>query len=401
MLYHLVLSLPGLSCLFWAVVIGLRYKENSLPQHLWVVTALVMAVSTSIWGIFFSGVTNYELFYKLEAIEAFTTLLLPSLLYFCYRSFTNEKPFGWKMYVWMAPAFAIGGAITVIYLSMGREQAVEYLQATILNQGSPSGLTGKEQVMAFISGPVYSVLVFLQMIIVLLYGAFRLIHYRERLNDFYSNLEGKSIEHYRALLTSGCLMLVLSLASYRGRFYYNEQSLFLAIHMAGWAVLISFMGYNVYKLRFTAQSLADELEHADREADEQHYDTSPFVQPVTKLNGEINNKKYRELLSVFEKLMNDERIFLQFDLRLDDVAARMHTNRTYISRMINEEFGVSFSDCINSRRISYAQELMRMNTRLTQSQIAEMSGFTSPSAFSRMFRLQAGITFSEWRKMNL
>ncbi len=400
MLYYLVMSLPCIACLFWAIAIGIRSKKNHLSQQIWVFSLIAMAISTSVWGFFFSGVNNYSLFYKLEVLEAFSTLLLPALLYFCFRSLTNEKPFSWKMYIWLAPAFIIGGAIATLYLSIGEDQAVAHVRDLVQSRGAPTDLSGTEQIMAIISGPVYSILVLAQMIFVLIYAAVRLIHYRERLSDFYSNLEGKSLENYRALLMGGCLILVLSLSTYRGRFYYNEQSLFLVFHMISWVVLISFMGYNAYKMGYTVQTLAEELEKADLEADALHFD-SPDLIPAEKLSGEMSGKKYTELLAVFEKLMNEEQIFLQYNLRMDDVARMMHTNRTYISRMINEEFDCSFSDCINYRRIEYAQDLMRSNPQFTQVQIAEKAGFSSASAFSRMFRQQTGVTFVEWRRDNI
>lgn len=395
MLYYISLLLPSLACLFWAIVIGVHAKKNHLPQNIWVASVLVMAVSTFIWGLFFSGISNYSLFYKLETIEAFTTLLLPALLYFCFRSLTNEKPFGWKMYIWLAPAFVIGLTIAGLYLAMGEERAIDYVRETIRCQGKPPVLSGIEYAMTIISGPVYSVFVLSQTIMVLIYAAVQLIRYRNRLSDFYSNLEGKSIENYRSLLVGGCLMLVLTLSSYRGRFHYNEQSLFLSIHMICWFVLISFMCYNVYQLKYTAQTLATELDKADKEADDLHFDL-PDAEPTAEVES-----KYVELLAVFNKLMIEDHIFRQANLRMDDVARLMHTNRTYISRMINAEFRCSFSDCINRFRIEYAQTLMRSDRHLTQVQIAEMSGFSSASSFSRMFKQQAGITFIEWRKSNL
>lgn len=402
MLYYLTLLLPGFTCLFWTVTMALRTKTNQQPQNIWIAACALMTVSTFIWAIFFGGVSNYALFYKLEALESITSLMLPMILYFCFRSMTNERPFGWKMYACLAPALAVGLTIVLLYAMMGEERAMAYVKTTIESGGHPTGLSGVEQVMAIVSGPVYTILMVVQMVAVLIYATIQLARYRRRLKDFYSNLEGKSVENNRALLIGGYLILLFSLLSYRGRFHYNEPSFFLSLHMICWAVLIYYMAYNIYKLRFTAHNLATELEQADREATELHFDSPDPVQAgkaTGRSTGEID--KHTRFLQAFVLLMDEKHLYLQADLRLDEVARLMLTNRTYISRMIHEVFHCSFSDYINRRRIEHAQSLMYSDHHLTQVQIAEQSGFSSAPAFSRMFKQRTGVTFLEWRKHNI
>lgn len=402
MLYYLTLLLPSFTCLFWTVTMALRAKSNQQAQNIWIVACVLMTVSTFIWAVFFAGVSNYAVFYKLEALEAVTSMLLPLMLFFCFRSLTDEKPFGWKMYASLVPAVAVGLTIVGLYAVMGETRAVAYVKETIESGGHPTGLSGAEQVMALVSGPVYTLLVVVQMVGVLAYATIQLTRYRRRLQDFYSNLEGKSIENNRALLIGGYLILLFSLLSFRGRFHYNEPSFFLSLHMLCWTVLIYYMGYNIYKLHFTARNLASELAEADQEAAEGHYDSPDPAQAgkkATQFFGETD--RHAQLLDAFTLLMDKRRVYLQANLRLDDVARSMHTNRTYISRMINEAFQCSFSDYVNRRRILHAQSLMQANPQLTQVQIAEQSGFSSAPAFSRMFRQQAGMTFIEWRKQNV
>ncbi|WP_280765908.1 helix-turn-helix domain-containing protein [Parabacteroides sp. PFB2-10] len=334
------------------------------------------------------------MFYKLEVLEAFTTLLLLPLLYFAFKSLTSEQPFNWKDYLWFLPAPLITVSLIVIYTYMGEEQAVAYITEIVENRGTLNELADPIFVIHhMVSVYLYKVLVFAQIIILLVYATLRLVRYRHRLADFFSTLENKSMEHQYALLVGLYLILFLSLLTYRGRFYYGGNVLFAQISMLVWAVILYFMGYHLSRMDYTADNLASDLVQADREANEAGYGE------LTDTNEQ--NNVLKTLLPLFNQIIDEEQVFLQNNLRLDDVARVMRTNRTYISRLINEEFQCNFSDFINMKRIEYAQEFMRMNPDMTQEQVAAQSGFSHPSSFSRTFKRLTGTTFREWQRKNL
>lgn len=51
------------------------------------------------------------------------------------------------------------------------------------------------------------------------------------------------------------------------------------------------------------------------------------------------------------QLVGSEKIYLQRDLKLKEVADRLHTTVHYLSQVLNERMGVSFSDFINKLRV--------------------------------------------------
>ena len=65
-------------------------------------------------------------------------------------------------------------------------------------------------------------------------------------------------------------------------------------------------------------------------------------------------EKGQALFAEFERLMKTDRIYRERDITIDKVADRLGTNRSYLSRAINENGGMSFSQYINSRRIGEA-----------------------------------------------
>ena len=98
----------------------------------------------------------------------------------------------------------------------------------------------------------------------------------------------------------------------------------------------------------------------------------------------------------FDRLMTYEQLYLQSKLRLDDVAARLHTNKTYLSRMINNTYNIGFSEVINIMRIDFAEQYIIRHQSAKQVEIAEACGFISASAFNNTFKKVTGMTPKAW-----
>ena len=84
-------------------------------------------------------------------------------------------------------------------------------------------------------------------------------------------------------------------------------------------------------------------------------------------------------------------------ITIEQVAHDMGTNRSYLSRYLNEVCQVSFYEWVAQMRIEEAQSLMRSNPSLSIEQIATKVGFTSASTFSSTFKKKVGSTPNKWR----
>ena len=98
------------------------------------------------------------------------------------------------------------------------------------------------------------------------------------------------------------------------------------------------------------------------------------------------------------KIIEEEELFKQPDLRVTDIAARLATNRTYVSAIIKSLSGDSFSTLVNGYRVRYAQKLMQEHPKMSVTEIAEESGFSSRSAFYRNFKDMTGLSPAEWKR---
>lgn len=81
-----------------------------------------------------------------------------------------------------------------------------------------------------------------------------------------------------------------------------------------------------------------------------------------------------------------ERLFLQQDLKINDIAKLLRTNRDYIYQAINVRMGMSFSEYINRLRVNYATQLMKDTPEMSTNEVAFRSGFSSLASFYRNFK---------------
>lgn len=97
------------------------------------------------------------------------------------------------------------------------------------------------------------------------------------------------------------------------------------------------------------------------------------------------------------ELMENQKLYLNSDLKLSDVAFALHTNRNYISRCINSQRCCSFTQFVNSYRVEYAKKLLSSQPDMKISEVCATSGFASENTFFRIFKVLTGKTPSEYK----
>lgn len=125
------------------------------------------------------------------------------------------------------------------------------------------------------------------------------------------------------------------------------------------------------------------------------------IEPVVDENKETQylevKPKFALMSEAFEKLINEKQIFLNGHLSIEEVAQMLGTNRTYVTRMVKECYGETFTAIINKHRLDYAKKYMSENPGMKLDVVAAESGFGSTSAFSKVFKEAEGISPSQWK----
>ena len=128
-----------------------------------------------------------------------------------------------------------------------------------------------------------------------------------------------------------------------------------------------------------------------------------LVQPPTGSRYAKSGLSTEESLKIFHtvtQFLEQQKPYLNPDLRLDALAQKLSLNRNHLSQSINEHAKSAFWNYINSYRIAEAK-LRLKNTSMkhfTIEAIAMDSGFNSISTFNSLFKKIVGMKPKEWRE---
>lgn len=119
-----------------------------------------------------------------------------------------------------------------------------------------------------------------------------------------------------------------------------------------------------------------------------------------KKYGNVNEEKKSVLLPDLMTLFQEEKVFLNPDLKLADVATKLDTQPHVLTALINRELGKSFFELLNEYRV---QEFIEKSknpdfAHLSIMGIAQEVGYKSKSSFNTAFKKQTGKTPSEYLK---
>ena len=159
-------------------------------------------------------------------------------------------------------------------------------------------------------------------------------------------------------------------------------------------LLIALLCYFAMRLhRFSklnaTQAEAGSVQHEDT-ADEPTDDLLPADDVVA------DDATYHEMMEQIEALMKSDRLYLNSDLKIQDLAALLGTSVRSVSECVNTCRGCSFSQLINIYRVEYAKQLMHNKPGIKILTVALESGFTNETSFFRTFKQLTDTTPKRW-----
>ena len=121
---------------------------------------------------------------------------------------------------------------------------------------------------------------------------------------------------------------------------------------------------------------------------------------ITKLKESDSNMSEHKSVGV-QVLNYIKEHFIQNDLTLNLMAERLHISQSYITKIVKEKTGSSFTNYLNNLRINMAIKiLLDKNNDYTINEIAEMTGYSSQHYFSRAFKNYTGLPPLQYRAKN-
>ena len=115
----------------------------------------------------------------------------------------------------------------------------------------------------------------------------------------------------------------------------------------------------------------------------------------------LNDEQRESLIYRIQEVLNDADIICQQDFTLYKLAKIINSNTTYVSQVINEKYGIPFSNLLGNYRVKLACQWMDDPKRgnVTIEAIATETGFKSRTAFVNAFKRETGLKPSEYLRM--
>lgn len=381
---HLLYTLLGVFSFVCALSIALFKQEKNKCHWLLAAIQIVWSIRMLVYAQLFNPDKCHMIW--TWPVYIIMSMAYTPLIYFFTLELVNIKGITRKDSCIFIPMVVVMTVFLVIYLGSSIENLRRIHNCVILNEGSISNDELKLSVMAYICYHAARTITFWFEAGILLWCSWFMSKYQDTVNEYFSSNNGRSVSQARTMsvLTAiGVLVVLFREASpdYQQSMNLNKLVLFMVTFFYQLALTLL-----AFSIDYSATDIRLMLEKGDslRQAR-----TSASIENRQELT--ISNC-WKDL----QRLMDEEKIFLEPDLNLIELAQRLGTNRTYLSLAVRQFSGKSFSDYVNTARITYAQELLLKGE--SPKNVEYSCGYISSSTFYRQFQRIAGASPSIWLK---
>nr|WP_299418330.1 helix-turn-helix domain-containing protein [uncultured Emticicia sp.] len=122
---------------------------------------------------------------------------------------------------------------------------------------------------------------------------------------------------------------------------------------------------------------------------------------TTIATSEPKENNFEELRTKIENSMLEEKLYLEPELSLSDMAQKLKTNTSVLSAAINSTFGKNFNDFVNEYRVKEFKKQIKLpkNQNYTILAVAFECGFNSKATFNRAFKKFTGQSPSRFEEV--
>ena len=226
-------------------------------------------------------------------------------------------------------------------------------------------------------------LVFILQVLVSIYLNFKLINkYGYKAQQYYSDIEDISTKRVNKLNAS---MLITGVASLiyaaLGRHYFEDNLTVIGLASLIFSSMLFIIGW-----------LGDQ-----QKALNPTFESAKEINKEEPLFSELTKSSQLTIINKLTELFEDKKIYLDSKLNIVEVAARIGTNRTYISTLINQLFNQNFCTYVNQFRVNELEKKILQFPELSNPELAKKCGFGSVDSMKRAIFTKTGKSLQVWR----
>jgi len=245
-----------------------------------------------------------------------------------------------------------------------------------------------------------------QMIIYFFLAQRTLTSYQKTIHQLFSEVSQIDLTWVRWLINGYLFLIIALLVLFYFVIRYPDQFESLIVInttiITPYIYLITFKGLTQPTLwQVKADAQKEHLEKEIREAAE--------IESLKKDKKRNQSRKWQqesktdEIVSQIKETMQNEKLYQETELTLQNLADRIKFPSYQVSQAINEGMNKNFYDLVNSYRVEEAKRLLvdSKNRNYTILSVGFEAGFNSKTTFNTVFKKFTGLTPTEYRGKNL
>lgn len=224
-----------------------------------------------------------------------------------------------------------------------------------------------------------------QMLLYLAFSFQLYFNYKKEIQQFFSNTAKKELNWIRNFLFIYSFIFIYGIVQLFIDVYIVEMSWIQKWWIQFFSALaLLYFGVKGY---FSNFEFLNEFEKPNKTTEAIRSQVSEETKTI------IANRK-----SAINSLFQNDRIFLDPDLNLNQLAQKMNLQRSEVSEVINMGFGVNFNDFVNKYRIAEFKKRLQEGEHQQFSLVglAFECGFNSKATFNRVFKKAVQLTPTEY-----
>ena len=363
---------PLLICILWfiSILVTLLNKDNlfKVPLLLFFLNSMLALIMSNLYE---RQLHIHFLFLYVPAV--FSALSMFPLYYIYIRKLTSPGEYyflKWYKHL-LVPFFAMLIALILVFAKTSTVERLDWIHNLVFEEPRDdlhySLLNNMDSIFRKL---------FLVISVIYFYLTTKIIHeYKSIIKQFFSNYERVSLYWFNTFKYSYFLTIIAAFTYFSLSRFVTSQTVVLPV-ITHFLLAIFFWNIGYYGKQQNKIFYVEEL-------------------PDTN-----NSKTTYEKIGLETKLLeqlDEKQAYREKDLTLSKLALLIGTNKSYLSRYINQELNTNFNDLINEKRVLYAKELL-LNENRNLYDICEISGFNSMSSFYRAFKKFAGTTPNTYDK---
>ena len=362
-----IILLGTIQGFIFAIVVLFSKKYRATSSYLLV--ALILAASYNNLQYYVTDIGLMTINRVYQTIYLPLAALVPAVIYFYVFTLIN-------------PTYKVSGSRRVLFLPF----ILFFAIVTYFKIGTFFDfLTEGQLAIIYAIPPLHEIVSFLFLFTVLIVALRKIQITKKNVNEYHrSRIEPKLSWLFWIVLLLFGINLVYGFTIFKMLSNTNETTTFYAVWVAN-SLLVYILGHvGIYK--YGVQQERKKLRSFS----------------INRSSFSITEKNKNEHIVALEKMMHEEKIYLNPTTTLDTIAERLQLSKTHVSRLINTEMRQSFSDYLNKLRVEEAKQYLQNPdfSGYTLVAIGLEAGFNSKTTFNSAFKKHTAMTPSEFRRSN-